>query len=290
MTVASAVVVTFSAVGILFSSLYFRRFRIARPPIGVFNFRDLVYLMLGVVLVPFLYLVIPIWSVAALLILSTASLLYFTWEPVVRTRWAIWLATIAVLGADIWSALQYSLSGQAFSLVNDFVVVVIVVGVTNLWAQSGMKARDVTILSGGLMIYDFTATTLLPSMGDLMERLVGLPLSPQVAWGTQHTAFYASIGLGDLLLASIFPMIMRKAYGPAAGYTSIAISIAAILGMFVTPIGTMFPAMIILAPLAIVQYVYWLRRNGAERSTQEYLQMEPLPSQPYLPDGVRSLR
>jgi hypothetical protein len=287
MTGASAVVVTFSAVGILFSSLYFRRFRIARPPIGVFNLRDLVYMMLGVVLVPFLYLVLPIWSVAALLILSAASLLYFTWEPVVRTRWATWLATIAVLGADIWSALQYSLSSQAFSLVNDVVVVIIVVGVTNLWAQSGMKAREVTILSGGLMIYDFTATTLLPFMGDVMERLVGLPLSPQVAWGTQHTAFYASIGLGDLLMASIFPMIMRKAYGPAAGYSSIAISIAAILGMFVTPIGTMFPAMIILAPLAIVQYVYWLRRYGAERSTQEYLQMEPLPSQSYLPDGVR---
>jgi hypothetical protein len=60
------------------------------------------------------------------------------------------------------------------------VIIAVVIGLTNLWAQNGMKAHDVAILVAVLMGYDFTATTLLPVMGDMMHRLVTLPLAPQV--------------------------------------------------------------------------------------------------------------
>jgi hypothetical protein len=273
---AIAFVLAFSVTAIVLSTVYFRRFRITRPPIGVFNLRDLSYMMVCIILIPFLYLALPVYLVAALLILSTASLLYFVWEPIVRVRWITWLTTVVVLGSDIWVAMQYGASSQLFSIVNDVVNVVVIVGITNIWAQSGMKARDVAILSCGLMIYDFTATSLTPLMGDMMQRLAGLPLSPQVSWGVPHSAVYASIGLGDLLLAAVFPMIMRKAYGPMAGYVAITVSVTAILGMFAAPIGTVFPAMIVLGPLAVVQYVYWSRRLGPERTTQVYLRMEPM--------------
>jgi len=33
--------------------------------------------------------------------------------------------------------------------------------------------------------------------------------------------------------------------------------------------------MVILGPLMVAQYLYWRRRTGAERTTQEYLRAEP---------------
>ena len=36
------------------------------------------------------------------------------------------------------------------------------------------------------------------------------------------------------------------------------------------------PAMVALGPIAVLQYAWWLRRRGKERTTWEYLQAEPL--------------
>ena len=37
-----------------------------------------------------------------------------------------------------------------------------------------------------------------------------------------------------------------------------------------------FPAMVVLGPLMVLQYAYWRRRCGTERTTWQYLQAEPL--------------
>src|SRR2546421_8933977 len=47
-------------------------------------------------------------------------------------------------------------------------------GITNLWAQSGMKARDTALLGILLALYDFIATVQLPLMGELVARLSDL--------------------------------------------------------------------------------------------------------------------
>ncbi len=61
------VVVACAISAVLLAWLYFRHFKVNRPPIGVLNLRD-VGLMLGaIVVVPFLYLAVPVWIAAALL-------------------------------------------------------------------------------------------------------------------------------------------------------------------------------------------------------------------------------
>ena len=44
---------------------YFRRYPVARPPIGVFNLRDVVVLLAAIALIPYLYLELPVAVVAA---------------------------------------------------------------------------------------------------------------------------------------------------------------------------------------------------------------------------------
>jgi hypothetical protein len=271
------VVLAFAVAAVALSWLYFRRFQVARPPIGAFNLTDVAFIMAGIILVPYLYLLLPLWLVAGLLVLGALSVLYFLWEPVLRARALVWLVTIALIGADLWAALQFGTTGNAFFIVNNIVLLAMVVGLSNLWAQSGMRSRDVVILGGFLIFYDLTATWLLPLMDDMMLRLAGLPFSPMVAWAVGTGAGSAvSIGLGDLLLASVFPLVMRKAFGRAAGRAAMLVALGAIAALMLVPIATTFPVMIVLGPLMVVQYAYWSRRHGRERTTRQYLQAEPL--------------
>jgi hypothetical protein len=194
-------------------------------------------------------------------------------EPVLRRRAPVWGATVILLAADLGLAHVSGTGSQRFLAVNDLLMVLMVVAITNLWAQSGMKARDVTILGGVLAIYDLVATSLLPLMGQTMGRLAGLPLNPLVAWRVEGGGT-ALIGLGDLLLAAVFPLVLRKAYGWRAGQGALALSLAALATLFALPLTTLFPVMVVLGPLMIAQYVFWARR-GPERTTHAYLRAEP---------------
>jgi hypothetical protein len=158
----------------------------------------------------------------------------------------------------------------------------------NLWAQSGLKARHVAILGGGLAVYDVVATSVLPLMDDLIARLGGLPFAPLVAWeaGGQRLG----IGLGDLLMASVFPLVMRKAFGRRAGWMALAsvlVVTAILLALLALGIVRVtLPAMVALGPLMVAQYVFWARRLGPERTTREYLEAEPLRSLPKRPSEL----
>ena len=253
---------------------YFRRYAVSRPPIGVFNLKDITLMVLFVILVPFLYLLLPLWLAAGLLLLAALSILYFTWEPVLHAHWAIWLATLVLLAVDLGAALLFKTNNDRFLAVNNLVLIVLIVGITNLWAQSGMKARDAALLGAILAVYDIVATSLLPLTTAMFVRLAGLPLAPMLSWGSGSTAL--SIGLGDVLLATVFPLVMRKAFGRAAGIAAMVIVLIAIGTMLVLPFKVVFPAMVVLGPLMVLQYFYWRRRRGHERTMWQYLQEEPL--------------
>jgi len=259
--------------------LYFRRCRMSRPPIGVFNLADVASMLVAIILLPLLYLALPARIVGAILFVGTTSLLYFTWEAVLKARWAVWAAALVMAVADVAAAWRYGTGSPEFHAVNNVVLVVAIVGVTNLWAQSGMKARDATILGAALIAYDFVATSLLPTTTDLFTRLAGMPFAPVVAWGDADEGVWAAIGMGDLLLATVFPLVMRKAYGRTAGAVAMALALGAIGALFVVGrlglIVETFPVMIVLGPLMVVQYAYWRRRLGAERTTWQYLEAEP---------------
>src|SRR6266852_9933408 len=157
---ALLVVLGLCIAAILLSWLYFRRYQITRPPLGVFNLADVTYMIVGIILVPFFYLALPRWLVSGLLVVGTLSVVYCMWEPVLRTRLAIWLASLLLVGADIWAALQVGNTPNTFFALNNLVLIIMVVGLTNLWAQSGMTARDAAILGAFLTVYDLTATWL----------------------------------------------------------------------------------------------------------------------------------
>jgi hypothetical protein len=257
--------------------LYFRYYAIPRPPIGVFNLWDVILMLSGIILVPYLYLLLPEGVVAGLLGLGTLGILYFTLEPILHRRLFIWPVIGIVLGTDIGATVWFGEQSAAFFAVNNIVQVQVAVGITNTWAQSGMKARDAAILGGLLVVYDVLFTSVLPLMTDLIGRLGSLPFAPLVAWptGVEVTGQWLAIGLGDLLLATVFPLVLRKAYGRQAGLAALVLSAVALASILALPLQTPFPVMVVLGPLMVLQYLYWRRQHGPERKTWQYLQAEP---------------
>jgi hypothetical protein len=278
MTVALVVILCHIAAALLLSWAYFRRYAVTRPPIGVFNLWDIAVMIGGIVLVPYLYLILPIWLVTGLLALGILSVLYFVWEPILRARWAIWLVTLGFGAADIVTALWFGSASSVYSAINNLMLILAIVGISNLWAQSGMHARDVTILAGALAIYDVIVTWQLGQTADLFDRLRGLPLAPILAWPIGTDGQWLGIGMGDMLLATVFPLVMRKAFGRVAGIASLASNLILIVVLLTVAVFSrmqvLFPVMILLGPLMIAQYLYW-RRHVPERTTWQYLQTEP---------------
>ncbi len=266
-------------VALLLSWHYFRHFQMTRPPIGVFRLGDVAFMLGGIVLIPYLYLAIPRWIVATLLLLGASSLLYFVFEPVLRVRWAIWAVTLSLLLADLGAAWGLGVESLLFVIVNNLVQLLSVVGIAVLWVQSGMKARDLTILALALALYDFIFTTQLPLMNDLFQRLAGLPFAPLVVWPVDRAGQWVGIGLGDLLLAAAFPLVMRKAFGRPAGLAALLSGLGVLVLLFVLPMSgawaKIFPVMVVLGPLIGLQYLYWRYRRGAERTMWQYLLAEP---------------
>ncbi len=282
MNLAILLIFTHAALAVLLSWLYFRRYSIQRPPIGVFNLWDIAVMLGGIILVPYLYLALPRWLVAGLLGLGLLSAIYFMVEPILRSRLMVWLVVMICLGAEVGAAWGFGGQSVTFFAINNVMQVLVVIGITNLWAQSGLKARDATLLGVALLGYDFLFTSVLTVMTDLFNRLAGLPFAPIVAWPASEPGYWLGIGLGDLLLAAVFPLVMRKAYGRRAGIAAVILGLGGIGGLVVVSMlgilaGT-FPVMVILGPLMVLQYLYWRRQCGLERTTWQYLQAEHLPT------------
>jgi hypothetical protein len=257
---------------------YFRRYAITRPPVGVFNLRDVAILMAAIAVIPYVYLELPLIVVAGVLTVTVTSILYFTLEPVLRRRLAVLCVAVAAVGADVALAVTKGTTSNAFLAVNDALMVIAVVGVANLWAQSGMGARDVAVLAAALAVYDFVATAQLTLMTDLIGRLSEIPFVPFLAWDTA-SGDGLGVGLGDLLLLTAFPLAMRKSFGRTAGLWGLGIGLAVLAGvLLVIELGTIdsaIPVMVVLGPLMVAQYGYWSRRL-APRTTWQYLRAEPL--------------
>jgi hypothetical protein len=281
LTTSLYVVLAFTASAVLLGWVYFRNYQLARPSVGVLNLGDVAFMIGAIILIPYLYLALPLWLVAAIFTMAMLAILYFTGEPVLRARWANWVVVLLLLGADVGANLHFGATSTTFFLVNNTVLVLAVVGVTSLWAQSGIKARDVAILGAVLALYDLIATALLPLTTDLITRLASIPFAPIVSWGVGPERFV--IGLGDLLLATVFPLAMRKAFGRPAGIAAMAINLGTIAATMaflqLAKVEVAVPLMSGLGPLMVAQYGYWARRRGPERTTWEYLRAEPLERQ-----------
>jgi len=276
---AKLVVFSISVVIILGSLFYFRRWKITRPPVGVFNLLDVTIMLMGIILMPLFYLVVPEWLMSGLLILGGVGLLYMFFEGFSWSHSATWLATMLLCVANLGAFWQFGANSTALFITNDLVQVLLVIGVVNLWVQSGMKARHAAILGAALIAYDFIFTALLSMMSDLFNRLGQTPFAPMVAWQAGSGAQWVAIGLGDLLMAAVTPLVLRKAYGTNASLMAAICSLAALLSVLFLPVamlGKTFPVMVVLGPLIVAQYLFWYWRKGKERTTHQYLSQEPI--------------
>ena len=274
--IAYAVVMTLVGTATLAAWIYFRRFEVMRPPIGVFDWHDVVFMLVAIVVVPVAYLELPRAAVGAVLCLLALNVFYFGLEPVLRWRSLVWLATIGLVTANVVVSQTANAGTSWIVAVNDLELAALVVFVTNMLVQSGMRARDLAFIVSGLAVYDLIATTMLGLMGDLLRRLATLPFAPLLAW--REGGRWLAVGLGDLLMVALAPLVMRKAFGRTAGIVSAVTGVAAVAGMLAALrlgwVSRDIPAMVVLGPLLLPQYAWWRLRLGRERKTWEYLEIE----------------
>lgn len=274
--ISDLIVLAGASLTIFAAWVYFRRYQIVRPPVGVFNRNDMVLLLAGIILMPYLYLFLPTWLAGILLGLVTCSILYAIWEPVLRAGRAIWLMVLLNMGLDLVTAWWFGTDHKVFVVINDLIILLVCIGISNLWVQGGIKARDVMLLAAFLTLYDVIATSILPLMSDMMLRLAPLPFAPLMVWGNGHEL--VSIGLGDLILATVFPLVMYKAFSRRAGLIALLLMPSVIASLMflplILPIKGVFPAMVGLGPVIILQYLFWYRRQKRERHLWQYCEQE----------------
>ena len=255
--------------------------RLDRPPIGTFNGRDIVVLLAFISALPFLYGYLPYWLITCLLVLTFSSALYIGYRPVLGAG-RTWLGIGLLIGLNVWTShhLMGSTAGwQLWWAELSILVGLGAIAVSNLYIQGGMKLRYVTWLAVGLAVYDIIFATLLPLTDELVAGYLAHPLDPLL--GMRFGIDNYGVGLGDLLVYSLFLVATYKAYGAKAA--RIAYGLIVLMGAFVTAfipfllnfldteLDLLVPAQALFGPAALVCYLWMKRRYGRERTMGEYL-------------------
>ena len=260
---------------------YFRRVRMERPAVGTFNGRDVVTLLVLIGVLPFVYGWLPVPFVTVLLCITFASALYIGYRPLLGPV-GIWVGIGLLIGFDIWSSnhVMGTIAGwQLWYSEQTIVVLLSAIAVSNLYVQGGMKLRHVAWLSLGLACYDVLFASYYPLTGRLLARYITHPLTPVV--GMRFGEVDYAVGLGDLLVYSLFFVAAYKAYGKWAA--TIAAGVIAVMGGFATAfipyvfnltnanLDVLIPAQSLFGPAAFVTYLWMKRHYGRERTMAEYL-------------------
>jgi hypothetical protein len=257
------------------ASGYLTRYRLPRPPIGVYRWSDIVVMVASVILAPFLYLALPRIIVAIVFGLILTFAIQLTLSVALGVRAATGAALLPVLltaGAAIAGDSGLVLIGT------DVTLFLALVGVANLWVQSGMKAVHVGGLAAALMVYDLCATGLTGVMGRFATEMHDLPFAPVFALTGGPMA--VSIGLGDLIMLVLYPLAATRSYGQRAGILAATVGVLAVgavdAGFGFGLISTGVPFLTVLGPLIVAQQLYWQRRYPQERSVRRWLDRMPV--------------
>lgn len=271
---------TFATIGL--AAAYLARVVVPRPPIGLFVRSDVWVMITVLVVMPFVYLAIPVVLVVTIFGIVMFIATQLTFAPLIGGRSAALVAGL-LCGADV---ITFAVGWQyGVLVVNDLIIMIVVAGVTNLWTQTGMTPGHVAVFSVVLTVYDTFATGLSGLTADFTDRTVGLPFAPLLATHYHPSVF---LGLGDCLLLTIWPLVAAKTYGRTAGWTAALIDLlmmgpvvalmTRILGFSATvPVATP------LGLLITAQYLYWRRR------AQKTAVAEAATTRPHLTDGLRAL-
>jgi len=270
--------VTLVSVGAL---VYFRRVRMERPPVGTFNGRDIVILLAFIVTLPFLYALLPNWLITCLLVITFASSLFIGYRPVLGATGA-WLGIGLLIGLNIWTSHHLMGTTGGWQLWWAELSVLVGLGsiaVANLYVQGGMKLRYVAWLSLGLAAYDIVFATVLPLTDKLVAGYLANPLDPLL--GMRFGIDNYGVGLGDLLIYSLFLTASYKAYGARAARVAFGLIVVVgagvtafvpfLLNFLDTQLDLLVPSQAFFGPAAFLCYLWMKRRYGRERTMGEYL-------------------
>jgi hypothetical protein len=270
--------VTLVSVGAL---VYFRRVRMERPPVGTFNGRDIVILLAFIVTLPFLYALLPNWLITCLLVITFASSLFIGYRPLLGATGA-WLGIGLLIGLNIWTSHHLMGTTGGWQLWWAELSVLVGLGsiaVANLYVQGGMKLRYVAWLSLGLAVYDIVFATVLPLTDKLVAGYLANPLDPLL--GMRFGIDNYGVGLGDLLIYSLFLTASYKAYGARAARIAFGLIVVVgagvtafvpfLLNFLDTQLDLLVPSQAFFGPAAFLCYLWMKRRYGRERTMGEYL-------------------
>jgi hypothetical protein len=248
---------------------YFRSVRLPRPPLGRFDPSDVGILLALLASAPYLYVALPPLVVSVLVGAGLLSTLSIALKPLIgRARW---FAVVALLATD---ALLVRVGSASLGYAaNDALAVLAITAIANVWAQSGMRARDAALLAVGLAIYDPIATLWLGLTGHLFRQISGLPFAPLLAWPEGH-GHACVIGAGDVLVAALLPAVVTKAFGTRPGLL-IALATVGTIGVAVAVSAAhlffgIIPVMVGLGPVAVTGWLVCRHFQPSERTTYEY--------------------
>jgi len=284
--VYQATVVCLGAVlAVLAAIVFFRQIPLQRPAIGTFNGRDVVVLFVFIVTLPALYLAVPHAVLTGFLCLTFISALYIGYRPVVARSW-LWLAIAGLLGADMALAAVMGNSvglWQAYWLVNSGLVMLTAAAVSNLYIQGGMKLRHVAWFALGLAVYDPLFSFVFPITDQLANRFAGFALDPSM--GFRFGPHVQNIGVGDLLVFTLFVLAAYRGYGRLAAAVSAAavvvvggivpIVLPSLVSGLNTEGGFVIPVQTFFGPVAFLLYL-WFAHRGPEAPGWRPAQASPV--------------
>ena len=251
---------------------YLRSVVIERPPIGRFTRADVVIMCAMVVITQFIYAHLPGPAISAVFGFLYFVILQTTLTPLVNGARAAICAGLLV-AACIASAIAGN--ATATTAVNDVMVIGAVVGVSNMWTQTGVTAGNMAGFAAILAVYDFLTTNVYPLTRDVLAKMANLPFTPLLAF-PGGGRFATAIGLGDCLIMTVWPLVLAKSYGRRAAWAGAA---ACLLVLAVLDIGfvtgwfsprTLVPVLTALGPVIVVQHVVLRRMYGTGRRTYQW--------------------
>ena len=267
----------FTAITIGCALLYFQHIRMERPAIGVFNATDVGIICVFVIVLPLLYLRFSGIFLTGVLAVTFASALYIGLRPFLQPR-SLWVLIALLLLSDYVSLEWLPSMRQIWQLLNNCIVFCAAISVANLYVQGGMRLKHVAYVTLFLGLYDgFTAfvTTL---SAQLAERFIRQPFSPAI--GLSLGSYNPNIGLGDLLVFSLFVVAAYKGFGKRGAIIASVIitcfgvllpglSALLIFILFHRGIGPILPVQVFFAPAGLCTY-FWLSAHGTERTMAQW--------------------
>lgn len=251
------------------ASAYHAGVRMPRPAVGVYNGADILIMSLLVIVTPVIYAAVTGVLVSIFFGLVCYAALQVAAAPLVRGRLS-WAVAAGLCAADVLCTELGSARLGFF--VNDAVIGLAVIGVTNLWVQSGMRSGHIAWFAGFLAVYDLVATWLTSSTADFIQRVSGIPFSPE--WVFTSGPDPVAIGLGDLLLLCVFPLAVHRSFGIVAAVVAMAagtaVTVAYAIGYRYGVLHGAAPVLTVLGPLVVIQHHVWRHVRGRERTTGEW--------------------